>query len=140
MKNDSATGQNPGLKVPGPCTGLTLTMKSSLNTRTGKNLQCIYAGDFTLFGDMFGEGGRVVGFRREENRTMYENCRQQPIMRLRGCITGKNLTEVEGMVIFFWIELFQVGVQQGAVHCRFIDDQAFVVVAGDINDRCQMVG
>jgi hypothetical protein len=49
-------------------------MKSSLNTRPEKNLQCIYAGDFALFGDSSGEGGRAAGFRRDENRSMDENC------------------------------------------------------------------
>ena len=68
MKNDSAPGQNPGLKVLIPCTGLTLTMKSSCNTRTDKNLQGNYAGDFTLFGKVRGEEerGPVFGAKKTD--------------------------------------------------------------------------
>jgi hypothetical protein len=122
-----------------PCTGLTLTLKSRFNTRTARNMQCFYAGDFTLFAAM-PCGGPIrdppSGFPGEENRgTGAAVSVRRPHKGSAGSVAGHYLTEIEGMIILFGIEFFQLRVEKGVIHRRFIDDPAFVVIAGDIDDR-----
>ena len=51
----------------------------------------------------------------------------------KGFIAGDYLPEVEGMVIFLWVESLKLAVEEGVIHCRFVDNPAFIMDAGDVD-------
>ena len=63
-------------------------------------------------------------------------CAGQPARGLSvGSIAGDDLAEIEGMVIFFGVQSFEIGVEKGRIHGRLVDDAALIVDAGDVDDR-----
>lgn len=83
-------------------------------------MQCFYAGDFTLFAAV--PGGRLIRPRPIPDSFEVKSRGGGAVLattRRRGSaggVAGNNLTEIEGMVIFFGIELFQLRVEKGIVH------------------------